>query len=51
MKKWCLLAIALIGLISCVAAIITDEKLLFLLCALSGVTVSVIQLWTAFRKK
>ena len=51
MKKWCLFAIALVGAISCIAAIITDEKLLFLLCALSGVTISAIQLWTVFRKK
>ena len=51
MKKWCLFAIALVGVISCIAAIITDEKILFLLCALSGVTISAIQLWMAFRKK
>lgn len=50
MKKWCLFAIALVGVISCIAAIITDEKILFLLCSLSGVTISAIQLWTAFRK-
>jgi hypothetical protein len=51
MKKWYLLAISLVGLISCILAIITDEKLFFLLSSLSVVTTSSSQLWMAFRKR
>ncbi len=51
MKKWYLVAISLVGLIFYIAAIITDEKLCYLVGSIALLTQSAIQLWTAFRKK
>ena len=51
MKKWCLIAISLLGVAMVFAGIITDEKIFYLLGSATAVLVSGIMLWQTYRKK
>lgn len=51
MKKRCLLAISITGLIMFVVAFITDIKLFYLLGSIVLLLTSVVQLWQTYKNK